>query len=174
MKKVLILLFCLFFLTSCTDREDFYVLSFDDYTLSVGYDDVEFMDLVFSLSCDEDTLDPYEMIEDVEVTYWDRYFGTIDITNYKKKECDIQEGVITKIDIFLDELDMRTYMIDGQELSRSVRENCRMFDGEYIKRNGYACAIVKNVEDKNNVIVLYGDILKEDQDELSRIVIYVE
>ena len=49
-----------------------------------------------------------------------------------------------------------------------------MFEGEYISRNGYACAFGKNVHGKKNVVVLYGDILAMDQDELSHMEIYVE
>ena len=69
---------------------------------------------------------------------------------------------------------MATYKLDGIELSSSVKENCRMFDGEYIERNGYACLITRQVDQKLNVVILHGDILNMDQDELSRIEIYVE
>lgn len=173
MKRIIALISCLFILTACTNREDYFVFSFDDYSLSVGYDNVEFLDLVFNVDA-PNTLDPYETLKDVEVTFWKNYFADVDITNYRKKPCDLYDGVITRLDIFLDNIEMEEFKLDDRKLSSSVKDNCRKFDGEYIERNGYACVIVKQVKDKNNVVILYGDILKPDQDELSRIEIYVE
>ena len=49
-----------------------------------------------------------------------------------------------------------------------------MFKGEFIERNGYACVIGQVVNNHNNVIILSGDYLGIDQDELSRIEVFVE
>ena len=173
MKKLFLLISCLFLLQGCVHREDFYVFSFDDYTLSVGYDNVEFLELVFDADLKEE-LEAGETLKDVEVTFFDKYFASVDITNYKDKNINISEGIISRADFFLDNINMNTYMLDGKLLSSSVKENCQMFDGEYIERNGYACLIYKQVDDKNNIVILHGDLFKEDQDELSRIEIYVE
>ena len=55
-----------------------------------------------------------------------------------------------------------------------MKKNCETFNGEYIERNGYACAFGKNVHGRDSIVILYGDILGIDQDELSHLEIYVK
>ena len=71
-------------------------------------------------------------------------------------------------------VDVEMPKINGIELSNSVKENCEMFSGEYIERNGYACAFGQEAGDKDNVVVLYGDLFAIDQDKLDHVEIYVE
>ena len=84
MKKLLIVI-SLLFLCSCTKREDYYVFSFDDISITPGYDTVEFMRLVFDVKAEE-TIKGKQHAEDVKVYFWDRYFASIDIGNTRKKE----------------------------------------------------------------------------------------
>ncbi len=173
MKKLWIILFC-FLLCSCRpEREDFYVLEFDDYSLAVGFDDVNYLKLVFEADLPEE-MGANETLKDIEMTFWGSYFADIDITNPIDETISPDDAVITGLDLYLANAGMTTYRLDGIELSGSVKENCRAFDGEYIERNGYACLITRQVDQKLNIVILHGDILNEDQDELSRIEIYVE
>lgn len=173
MKKLITIITLILLLSSCSNRNNYYVLSFDNYSLAVGYDDVEFLKLVFTIDSDE-IMQPNELRENVEVLFWDRHFAYMDIINYKKKEIDIDKAIVCKADIYLSNLEMETYKINGIELSSSVKENCKKFNGELVERNGYACVIGKQVDDKDNVVVLHGDIYNVDQDLLSRIEIYVK
>lgn len=172
-KKLFTVIISILLLSSCSNRNSYYVLSFDDYSLAVGYDDVEFLKLVFTVDS-QDKMQPKELRENVDVSFWNRHFAYMDIINYKNREIDIDKAIICKADIYLSNLEMETFKINGIELSDSVKQNCKILNGELIERNGYACIISKVVDDKENVAILHGDIFNADQDLLSRIEIYVK
>ncbi|MBQ1306650.1 MAG: hypothetical protein IIY56_00685, partial [Erysipelotrichaceae bacterium] len=67
MKKLLVLIM-LILISACHSikREDYYIFSFNDYTLSVGYDDVEFLKLTFDLEV-KDELESQESLEEVSL-----------------------------------------------------------------------------------------------------------
>ena len=173
MRKILSLLLIAFVLFGCSQREDFYVFSFDELTLAPGYDDVEYLRLVFECDLPE-SLEAGEKLSDVELYFWGEYFGTVDIVNDSKKEITIEKGKISRLILYLDHFHGDRYKLSDTDLSESVKENCEMFSGEYIERNGYACAFGKTVGKKKNVVILYGDIFGLDQDRLDHIEIYVE
>ena len=89
MKKPFLLLLIATLLSGCMlvkpEREDFYIFSFDDFTIAPGYDDVEFMRLVFDLDL-PDQLAAKEKLSEQEVFFWDRYFAEVDIENNKDEE----------------------------------------------------------------------------------------
>lgn len=172
MKKILIVI-SLLLLCSCSKREDYYVFSFDDISITPGYDTVEFMHLVFDVKADG-TIKGKQHMEDVKVFFWDKYFGSIDIGNTRRKEADVDEAIVTRLELYLDNINYSVLKIGDVVLKESVKENCEMFGGEYIERNGYACAFGKKVKDRENVVILYGDILGADQDALSHLEIYVK
>ena len=68
----------------------------------------------------------------------------------------------------------RTFKLNGEQLDNSIKNNCAKYQGTYIEKNGYACVIESNESNKHNVVELYGDYLNIDQDQLDRIVIYVD
>lgn len=173
MKKLLLVLFCLLLCSCRPEREDYFVLAFDDYSLAVGYDDVNYLKLVFEADLPEE-LQPQETVKDIETTFWGNYFADIDIRNPIDETISPDDAVVVGLDLYLSNTGMGTYKLDDIELSGSVKDNCKAFDGEYIERNGYACLITRQVDQKLNVVILHGDILNADQDELSRIEIYVE
>ena len=174
MKKLLLpILLILISACSTVKREDYYIFSFHDYTLSVGYDDVEFLRLTFDLDV-KDELESQESVEDIDLYFFDQYFANIDVYNPGKKTVASDKAVVTRFKYYLDDFPMESYRIDGTPLSTSVRENCEMFHGEYIKRNGTACLFGKKVNGKDNVVLLKGDMLNIDQDELESIEIYVK
>ena len=172
MKKILIIL-SLLMLCSCAKREDYYIFSFDNYSITPGYDDVNFMDIAFDLDV-PDKLDGYEEIKDVSMTFFGKYFGSVDIANPTNKPIAVSDAVVTRLTIYFSQLTDYTFKINDIELAKSIKDNCRQFDGEYIVRNGYACAIGQKVHGKKNVVILYGDIYAKDQDELNHLEIYVE
>ncbi|MBQ2582957.1 MAG: hypothetical protein II577_03550 [Erysipelotrichaceae bacterium] len=174
MKKILLILLTIFLCNGCADpRSDYYVLSIDDYTLTPGYDDAEYLRLAFDMDI-KDTLEPGERLEGVDLDLWKYHVCTIDLVNPKKKSVPSDEAVLQKLDLFVGNLPAEKYAIDGIVLSSSVKENCQNLGGEYIERNGYACVIGKKVHGQDNIVILSGDILNIDQDELHRIQIYVE
>ena len=172
MKKILLVL-SLLILCSCTNREDYYVFSFDDYSITPGYDDVSFMDIAFDLDVPE-SIDGYQKIKDVNMTFFGKYFGDVDLFNPTSKTIEIKDAKVTKLTLYFSQLTDYTFKIDGVDMLKSVKDNCAQFNGEYIVRNGYACVIGKKVHGRNNVIILYGDIYALDQDEVSHMDIYVE
>ena len=66
MKKLLIIFFCLFLCSCRPEREDYFVLEFDDYSLAVGYDDVNYLKLVFEADL-PDEMEANEELKDIEM-----------------------------------------------------------------------------------------------------------
>ena len=174
MKKLLVLLM-LILISAChsVKREDYYIFSFNDYTLSVGYDDVEFLKLTFDLDV-KDELESQESLEEVSLYSFGLPFAEIDLCNTGKKTVISDKAIVTRFKYYLDDFPMETYQIDGIPLSSSIKENCETFHGEYIDRNGKACLFGKKVDGKDDVVILRGDMLNIDQDQLESIEIYVK
>lgn len=164
MKKIIVLLILLLMLSGCTSRKDFDVISIDDYSITVGYDDVEFLNIAFKLKLPE-TLKKNEVIESIDLNTYSSRLGEVEITNPKNKDVSIEKGIVTKATFYIQELEGKKLRINDTLLSSSVKENCNSFNGEYVKNNGYACII----DNKKDTIILYGDLLEVDQDKLYRI-----
>ena len=173
MRKIICLLLVLF-LCSCESekREEYYNFKFDDYNVVVGYDNVEYLKVCF----ETDIKDELEAKEEVEIDLYllNSLFAKSKINNFKDKTIESNKAVVTYLDIFLDDLGDRKYMIDDIVLDKSIKSNCDKLGGTYIERNGVACLIEKQVNGKNNAIVLKGDYLNIDQDQLERIEISVK
>lgn len=174
MKRIIGIVLLVFVLCACEiTRDRYYVFYFDDYNIAVGYDDVEYMRLVFE---DEliDKIKKSEEVKDIDVYFWDKYFASIDVKNYSKRNIDSNKAVVTRLDFYIDNEPDRVYKIDDVVLSSSVKENCDTFKGKYFSNNGYGCVFGKRINNQDNVVILYGDYLNEDQDKLHRIEIYVK
>lgn len=174
MKKVLLLLLILL-LVGCTKKnpEDYYQLSIDDYLLTVGYDNVEYLRLIYDFDVPE-SFQANETINDIDVKLHTNFFGIISLNNATKKIIPSKQATLTKLDIYVGDLKGKHFKINNIDLDKSIKSNCDKFNGTYIEKNGYACVIQNKVEDELNVIELYGDYLNINQDELERIIIYVE
>ena len=176
MKKLISFIALCILFSGCVfgpEREDYYVFSFDGFTITPGYDDVEYMKVIFGVKAPE-MLEAHQVIEGNEVYFWDHYLAEIDIENDSKKEIPCDQAVVKKIIFYLSNYPDAVYKIGDTELSQSIRENCNTFNGEYIQRNGHACAFGQEVGGKKNIVILYGDLFAVDQDKLHHVEIYVE
>ena len=176
MKKCFLILLMSFLIGGCTrlpEREDYCIFSFGDFTIAPGYDDVEYMRLIFDVQLPE-TIDAHTTLLDREVFFWDAYLADIDVTNDTKKPIPSDQAVVKRLVFYLSNYPDVPYKLSGIELKDSVKENCETFKGEYVERNGYACAFGKRVGKKKNTVILYGDLFAVDQDKLDHIEIYVE
>ena len=144
MKKLLTLTAILLLCACSAKREDFYSLSFDGNTISVGYDKTEVLE------------------------------GIEGIDSYGTYLNDKQEAIISKLVIYLNDLNSPLVMIDERPLSSGIMETCLDLDGELIEKNGYVCLIGKEVGNKENYIMIYGDILDDDLNRIDRIEVYYD
>lgn len=171
MKKFILAL--LLILTACSSREGYYELSIDDYSVMVGYDDAEYIDIAFDYDL-KDTLQPYETVSDVDIYLFDQLLGVGEFTNNTKKEIDSNKAILTKLTVYLNDVPGRQFRINKEILNTSVKNNCEKYSGTYIEKNGYACVIQTQNKNDLNVIELYGDYLNLDQDQLDHLSIYVK
>lgn len=158
----------------CTNsRDKYYVLSFNNYTLAVGNDSSEFLSVIFDYDIKE-TLGPNETVKDIDLLLDGKAFGKASITNLKTKEKPSNEAILSSLEFYVEDSDIKDLKINGISLDQSIKSNCEKLNGEYLYKNGCACIIEEMVDDKNNAIILYGDITEINQDLLDRIKIVIE
>lgn len=172
MKRLLYLLFTIL-LCSCSFRRDYNTLYIDDYKFSIGYDDVNYLKVVFDVDI-KDELEVDETVENVEVRLFNKIFCTVDISNNKDKIIDSGECIISKLTLYCLDVGNRDFKINDVWLDSSVKSNCKKLNGTYIERNGYACVVEENKNNALHVIELHGDILNMDQDKLDHIILYIK
>ena len=102
--------------------------------------------IAFETVLETDILKAGETFKELEMDFWNDYFGEVDIANLTDKEIPSDQAIITGIDLYLPNAGMKTYRLGETELSSSVRENCQLFNGEYIERNGYAPIIIRKID----------------------------
>ena len=173
MKKLSIILLILLLLCGCSSRSDYFDLGIDDYSITVGYDDCEYLKLAYDFDVKQQLAEK-QVIDDVNIYLFDDLLGVGQITNPKNKVIENKDGILSKLVVYLNDLNGRKLKLNSQELDESIKTNCDSFNGTYVEKNGYACIIENNVDDKLNVVELYGDYLNIDQDKLDHIVIYVK
>ena len=117
--KKLILIPLLLLLCSCDVvlREDYYVFSFDYFTIAPGYYNVDFMRLVFEVRNSKDTLESKEEEKDIDVFFWNEYMGKIDIINDTKKPVSVEEATVSRFELYLDNIPFDTLKLNDIELS---------------------------------------------------------
>lgn len=77
MLKRIILLLSLFLLCSCSFKSDYFTLYVDDYSFTVGYDNIEYLKYTFDLDV-EDTLEANQTIKDINVYSFDKLFCKVE------------------------------------------------------------------------------------------------
>lgn len=160
-------------LTACASRQDFYELSIDDYSITIGYDNGEYLDLTFDYDIKEE-LNENEVVKDVNMYLMNDLLGVGEFTNPKNKAKSYKECILSKLTVYVNDLGGRSFKLNGEPLDDSISNNCAKYQGTYIQKNGCACVIETNNKGKHNVVELYGDYLNIDQDKLDHIVIYVD
>ena len=155
MKKIIIATLLLL-LSGCSEieRKDYYNLSIDNYNFTVGFDDLDYLETTFKL-------------DNNELKLLDKHFANVEFGIIDEKE------VINYFRFYTKDFGSN-YKIDDIELSKSIKNNCESFAGEYIDKKVKACIIQKQVGDHTNAIILSGDILNDYSDELSKIEIYIK
>ena len=88
------------------------------------------------------------------------------INNINKKD------LVSKITYYCDDLDTDLYLNDYKLVS--IKETCDYFFGDYVEKNGYSCIFGKRVNNRNNYVIIYSDILSDNLDQIDRIEIYYE
>ena len=113
MKKIALLLLIL--LTGCTSaaKEDYYKLSIDGYSVTVGYDNGEFMKIAYKYDI-KDELAENEVVKDVNIYLLDDLLGVADISNSKNKVISYKDGKITKLVVYVNDLKDRSFKLNGQ------------------------------------------------------------
>lgn len=166
MKKIVLILM-MFLLCSCVSRDDYFTFGFDDYRLTPGYDKGSYLDIVFDFEKAE-TLAPNQTFES-NFNLLGNYAFKAELSNLNKKDINYENATLTKLTIYLKDLGNRQFSINEEPLDPSIKNNCDKYNGQYIERNGKACLIESEVKDKNNYIIMYGDILAIDQDQIDHI-----
>ena len=156
MKKIIVLLLTLLLIACSPEKKDYYKLSFNDYSVSVGYDSSEYLSVIFDYDLKHN--------EELKLSLFKKYFGKCIIND---------DDIVTYLQVYLDDYP-GVYKIDDIELDKSVSKNCEIFEGEMINKNGNACIIQKTVGDYTNAIILYDDLLNGSIDELKKIEIYLK
>ena len=135
MKKILLVL-CLLLLTGCKDN--YYVLTLNEKTITVGKD-------------------TKEVIEDEKIQYE---------TFVDKKENEILKSISFNVE------DINKKMkIDEYELTKGVKETCEDLSGEHSYSLNEACLISKTVKNRENYIIIRGNVLNDDVDEIDNITV---
>lgn len=160
-------------MTSSGLKEDYFQLSIDDYSITVGYDDGKYMKIAYDYNI-KDELKPNETVKDINIFLNGQLLGVGEFTNKKNKVISSDKAKLTKITVYLNDLEGRTFKLNGEPLDSSIKKTCDKYNGTYIEKNGYACVIQSEIANQLNVVELYGDYLNLDQDELDHLVIYVD
>ena len=84
------------------------------------------------------------------------------MTETKKKE------LITDLTIYADDTN-KDIKINDISISNGINNVCNTLEGTLIEKNGYTCVLNKLVDNVNNTVILYSDILEDNLDKVDRI-----
>ena len=146
------ILFLTLILSACS-KNDYYKLSFEDINIVVGFDTLS------------NISNNFEIInkDSISLNLDSKHFANVSFEN----------GYITCLQLFLKDYDTQ-YKINDIVLDKSISKNCELLNGQLVHKKTNACIIQKQVKDKLNVVILNGDLLNTDIDELSQIEIYIK
>lgn len=140
MKKIIVVLITLSILVACSPKkEEYYNITFEDTTVAVGFDETSILNDSLHINSSKYHLDKKER-------------EIVDYIEFYVKD-------LSDINIFIDEYKLRT----------SIKDTCSDLNGELINNKGNACVLHKRVGEGEDIIVMYGDILSDNIDEINRI-----
>ena len=85
-------------------------------------------------------------------------------SHFNKKE----EEIIDYIEVYVKDLSSKDVFLNDYQL-QSVKETCNDLNGELISNNGNACVLHNYLKDRENIVILYGNILNDDNDKVDRL-----
>ena len=85
-------------------------------------------------------------------------------THLNKKE----EKIVDYIEIYLRDLSSQDVYLNDYKLT-SVKNTCSDLNGELVSNNGNTCVLHNYLKDTENIVILYGNILSNNNDEIDRI-----
>lgn len=109
---------------------------------------------------------------DISVGYDDSSVLANTISEYETITDKDEKEILDKIVVYIKDLNSPTITIDGLSITSSISETCELFNGELTNKNGYVCLISKRVKKHDNYILIYGDILSDNVDEVDRVEVY--
>ena len=86
MKKLLILLLVLMCCGCQAKREDYYVLHFDDYSLTPGYDNAEYVKLVYTFDIPEEYVLSEKSSDGTSYVFTNKLFPVTTVVKTRSKE----------------------------------------------------------------------------------------
>lgn len=100
--------------------------------------------------------DNKEVIDNLSINDFETY------TDSKENE------ILDYVEVYVRDLSNNKVVIDDYEIT-SIKNTCNDLNGEIVTNNGSACVLHKTIKDKENVVILYGDILSDNTDLVNRI-----
>lgn len=85
-------------------------------------------------------------------------------THFNKKE----EEIVDYIEVYVNDLSSKDIYLNDYKLE-SIKNTCGNLNGELVSNNGNACVLHNYLKDTENVVILYGNILNDNSDEIDRI-----
>lgn len=139
--KKLLLIIILILLCGCSQnkKEDYYSLTYGAINVTPGFDN-------------------YDLFEQNE-----------DITKVEYRTNEKEENIVSYVEVYIDESKSVVPMINDYTITNGIKETCNDLNGELIEKNGCACYISKRVKNRENYIILHGDILDDDINIIDRI-----
>ena len=95
------------------------------------------------------------------------------INDYSFFEDEKGNKTLDYIELYIDDTNGEDVYIDDYKLEENIIDTCSNLNGELVNNNGNACVLHKAIKNKENVIIMYIDILDDDTKKLDRLeVIY--
>ena len=79
-----------------------------------------------------------------------------------------EEEIVDYIEIYVRDLSSKDVYLNDYKLT-SIKNTCKDLNGELVSNNGNACVLHNYLKDTENIVILYGDILSDNNDEVNRI-----
>ena len=79
-----------------------------------------------------------------------------------------EEEIIDYIEVYVKDLSSKDIFLNDYQI-KSVKDTCDDLNGELVSNNGNACVLHNYLKDTENIVILYGDILSDNNDKVNRI-----
>ena len=172
MKRLLLVIVLL--LCSCHRQvpiDEHIYLRFDNFEIDLGKEKAS--DLIadgFYIDVEDETIIKDEIIYN-DVYYNYRNIGDMGFSSFGDG-VEFNDSYLSYLNIYIYSLPSNIYL-DDYLLIENIKDDCDYLKGKYIEKNGKACLLNKNLDNKEVSIVFQGDISDINQDKLDRIEIFI-